>query len=513
ITSTYQYDGDNMPGLLQAVPAPYAVQLRAGTDAAMRDIQFATAADQQRSPHNPIPATSGGATPIKHVILIVRENRTFDQVLGDAGVDEGRTRAQLDGDPSLTVFGRAVTPNAHALVGDPLPGTRDPAYATADNFYSNGEASIQGHYWTTSANVSDYVEKSWRQYYSPRQHLQDPLSSIAELHNCSIFQAALRRQQQTNGRFSFRDYGETIGIANANLIADALGLPGNASPGVPEHCTPIPAADVSFAGGSNLGLDVDNRTTAKAFLANIGLSGDGVRQAGARTLPNFSYLIMAGDHTGGLAFTNTPRSRVAQNDAGLGLIVQALSHSTYWSSTAIFVLEDDSQDGLDHRDGHRNLLLVISPYARHTGADGKPGYVGHDHYSQASVLKTIELICGFPSLSTYDENASPLYDLFQDKDTSNQLTAQDRAPFTVQPAPSFINETSARYRQDKQALSFVAGAESRSLNLWVPDVAGPLLEVINWQLAHPGQAVPAALRQEQSSWHPYTFGGQDRDGG
>lgn len=513
ITSTYQYDGDTMPGLLQVVRAPDAARLRAGAIAAASDSQFAMDG-AARSRHNPIPAQPGGVTPIQHVILIVRENRTFDQELGDVGVQERRDRSQVDADPSLTVFGRDVTPNAHALVGDPVPGARDPAFAAADNFYSNGEASIQGHYWTTSADVTDYVEKSWIQYYSPRNHLQDPLSSIAEPHNCSIFQSALAREDAPGSHFSFRDYGEAIGIANAGAILDAIHLPGNASPGVPEHCTPIPRANVSFGTGSNFDLDADNRVTAKAFLSEVGLSLDGsTTTTRANALPNFSYLIMAGDHTGGLAFKNTPRSRVAQNDAGLGLIVQALSRSAYWSSTAIFVMEDDSQDGLDHRDGHRNLLYVISPYAKHVGIDDKPGYFSHYHYSQASVLRTIELICGLPPLSTYDQHADPLYDLFQDKDQPGELTAQDLAPYTLQPAPSFIDETSAQVKANRGALSSLAARESRGLDLRTPDAAGPLLEVINWQLAHPDRPVPAALRQEQRRWRPSTFDGPDRDGG
>ncbi len=513
ITSDFEYVGNNMPGLFQAAPTPDARVLAAGTRSARDDIQYAAAVDNRRGARNPIPAVAGGSTPIQHVVLIVRENRTFDQVLGDLGADQGRTRAQVDSEPAYAIFGRQTTPNAHALVGDPMPGAPDPAFATSDNFYSNGEASIQGHYWTSSANVSDYVEKSWRLYYSPRHHLQDPLSSLAEPRACSIFQSALHRQVMSHGAFTFRDYGEAMGIANPGLIATALSLPGNASLGVPEHCTAIPSANVSFANGSIFTLDSDNRIGARSFLADNGLNPDGSRLKGSSaSLRNFSYLVLPGDHTGGLAFTNTPRSRVAQNDAGLGTIVQALSHSPYWAGTAIFVMEDDSQDGLDHRDGHRNLLYVVSPFAKHVGPDGKPGFVGHFHYSQASVLKTIDLIMGFPFLSTYDQNAAPLYNLFQNKDSASQLSAADLTPFTMQPAPSYIDETTARYLAQNPTTSIVAAAESRALDLRVLDAAGPMLEVIAWQLAHPTTAVPLPLLKELNAPRSSALAFQDADG-
>ena len=497
VTSTYQYDGNNMPGLLQAVPVSGAISLQQGTTAVRADIENATADDNSSSASNPIPATIGGASPIQHVVLIVRENRTFDQVLGDVGTGEGRSQAEVNGDPAYTVFGREATPNAHALVGDPLPGSPDPAYASSDNFYSDGEASIQGHYWTTSANVSDYVEKSWRLYYSPRPHLEDPLSSLAEPGGCSIFQSALQRQSATGGAFTFKDYGEEIGVSNAAALTIALKIPGNASLGVSEHCTAIPSVDLDFANGSIFSFDTDNRHDATAFLADNGLTTAGTQVAGSKAmLRNFSYVTLPGDHTGGLAFADTPRSRVAQNDAGLGLIVQSLSHSRYWASTAIFVMEDDSQDGLDHIDGHRNLLYVISPYAKHTGPDGKPGYFSHMHYSQASVLKTIELILDLPYLSTYDQNASALYNLFQTKNLPAQLTAADLDPFVVQPLPSFIDETSAQYRKANPSTSMLPASESQGLNLQAVDLAGPMLEVVDWQLAHPVSALPQPLVKE-----------------
>jgi YVTN family beta-propeller protein len=508
----FEYDGDNMPGILQAVAAPTPQQLLSGLQVAQQDILLASTADSMRSPHNPIPARIGDPSPITHVIEVVRENRTFDQELGDLGVDEGRTSSQVDAEPAYTEIGRDVTPNAHAVAGDPVPGHGDPAFATADNFYSDGEASVQGHWWTAAANVNDYVEKSWRQYYSLRNHVYDPESTLSQPKNCSIFQSAEARTVSSGGSFTYRNYGELIGLINLSVPGVDLGFGGPKS--VPSACSAIPDSAIDPNAVQDESLDVDNRSTAQEFLSDIGLNPDGSSTGQPQNfLRNFSYITLSGDHTGGLSFAETPRSRIAENDAGLGLIVQAISHSSYWQNTAIVVMEDDSQDGLDHEDGHRNLLYVISPWAKHTGPDGKPGYVGHVHYSQASVLKTIELILGLPFLSAYDQNASALYDLFQDKDATSALTAADLAPFAVQPLPSFVPEMSACYTQQTppagcptanaamtSALAANLTARSRALDMSRIDAASPDLELILWQLSRPDQPVPAQLQREMAAW-------------
>jgi YVTN family beta-propeller protein len=514
ITSTYQYDGNNMPGLLQALPTPDPAgrTLAGWSKQVVRDIAYASAG-HGRSLNNPVPLDPGGPTPIKHVIEIVRENRTFDQVLGDLGSQEGRARTGadgVDGQPAFVTFGRDVTPNAHALLGDPVPGTSDPAFATSDRFFSDGEASIQGHWWTAAGNVTDYVEKAWPQYYSPRNHVNDPESTVTQPHNCSIFQAAVARNMLTGGQFTVRNYGELIGLQGLSVPGVNLGFAGPVD--VPDPCMAVPNTTFDPKAVTDENLDVDNRTTAQEFLADIGLNPDGSSTgSSANFLRNFSYMTLSGDHTGGLSFAETPRSRVAENDAGLGLIVQAISHSAYWKDTAIFVMEDDSQDGLDHVDGHRNVLYVISPWTRHSGPDGKPGYVSHVHYSQASVLATIEDLTGLPHLSTYDQNAAPLYDLFQDKDNPAQLTAADLQPFSVQPLPAFVPEPSTCYSQNpppagckptvaSSALRADLTARSRQLDTSGIDKASPDLEIIDWQLAHPDQPVPGQLRAELAAW-------------
>jgi hypothetical protein len=160
-------------------------------------------------------------------------------------------------------------------------------------------------------------------------------------------------------------------------------------------------------------------------------------------------MVLPEDHTTGLSATFTPRAEVAQNDAALGEILSALSHSSYWASTAVFVVEDDSQDGVDHVDGHRNVLLVASPYAKHLSANAEyGGYVGHPRYDQASVIRTMELILGLPALSSYDQNARPLYDLFQNKDQA--ASAQRCRPDPLHPCrrPVVHQRTSRRSPAD-----------------------------------------------------------------
>jgi Phosphoesterase family len=215
--------------------------------------------------------------------------------------------------------------------------------------------------------------------------------------------------------------------------------------------------------------------------------------ANGHGLADFNYMVLPEDHTTGLSATFTPRAEVAQDDAALGEILSALSHSSYWASTAVFVVEDDSQDGVDHVDGHRNVLLVASPYAKHLSANAEyGGYVGHPRYDQASVIRTMELILGLPALSSYDQNARPLYDLFQNKDQAAQLSAADLTPFTPVADPSFINErvadlpqTSATTALERQSQAMPKGE----------DPQGPILEQIDWQ-ASTDRPIPPALKQE-----------------
>ena len=474
-----------------------------------------------RSPHNPVPdAAHAGQSPIKHVLYIVRENRTYDQVYGDLG----KTRDDVNADPNYQYLASA-TPQGHAIVSQ---------FASSDNFFSDGEASVQGHWWTTSANVTDWIEKAWRLNYSNRNRGSDFLAPVAEPERCSLFQSALTKQDQSGGSFTLRNYGEFYGA----VTPDGNGLPVNSpcnpflGPNTAKYTGPIytdtkavPCAgahpptgcalvnallsvgnfpiysytDLGYPNAINgdANLSVDDRLGAAAFLKDIGLNPDGSPAAAGPAngigLANFSYMVLPEDHTTGLAATFTPRAEVAQNDAALGEIISALSHSSYWSSTAVFVVEDDSQDGIDHVDGHRNVLLVASPYTKHVSANGSyGGYIGHQRYDQASVIRTMELILGLPALSSYDQNARPLYDLFQNKDQASELTPADLKPFSPVASPRFINETVAGLRQTPavKALERLSRAMPKG-----EDKQGPILEQIDWQ-ATTSRSLPPALRAE-----------------
>jgi len=393
---------------------------------------------------------------------------------------------------------------------------------------------VQGHWWTTSANVTDWIEKAWRLNYSNRNRGSDFLAPVAEPERCSLFQSALAKQNQSGGSFTLRNYGEFYGA----VTPDGNGLPVSSacSPflgpnsatytgslytdSAPVPCTvPSPLAgcgvinslltvgnfpiysytDLGYPNAINgdANLSVDDRLGAAEFLKDIGLNADGSPAASGPAnghgLASFNYMVLPEDHTTGLGATFTPRAEVAQNDAALGEMLSALSHSSYWSSTAVFVVEDDSQDGIDHVDGHRNVMLVASPYTKHVSANGKySGYIGHQRYDQASVIRTMELILGLPALSSYDQSARPLYDLFQNKDQAAQLTASDLTPFTPVGDPPFIDERVADLPQAAATQALIRQSKAMPKG---EDTQGPILEQIDWQ-ATTNRPIPQALKQE-----------------
>ena len=369
-------------------------------------------ADAQVRPSDPQPAPAGTPLrpdgPIKHVFYVVRENRTYDQILGDV--------AKGDGDPKLALFGGDITPNAHALAD---------RFGLIDHVYANSEASIDGHFWTSAAKVSDYVNKAWFQNYANRGRPYDfGVYAVTWPANRFLFDQAERQG------ISYFNYGEaiagTIGLfpdkdrtpsdldeVNKKFAKSDLGPNGcysnDASIGT-DAITGLEVYDGAVPVGAKPGATSRSQCFQTRFTA----------QQATGSVPAFNYLVLTNDHTNTLsAGARTPQSMIADNDEGLGRIVDTISHSAIWKSSAIFVIEDDSQDGADHVDAHRIPAFVISPYTT-------PGKVVPRRYDFLSVIRSMELILGMKPLGLFDQMAVPMYDAF---------TAQpaNDAPYTFAP--------------------------------------------------------------------------------
>lgn len=370
------YIGDMFHGTLSVIPVPDAAALGHYTAQVYANTPFSQALETAAAgePGNPIPRKAGDPTPIKHVFYVLKENRTYDQVLGD--MPEG------NGDSTLCLFGRDVTPNAHAIAAD---------FVLLDNFYVNAEVSADGHNWSMAGYATDFVEKNWPTNYSGRGGNYDFDGSRPAANPTKGF----IWDYCSRAGVTFRNYGEFMDNGDPTLpvLKD------------PKHyCKRYP--------GWNLGIQDIYRESVfeKDF--------DSLVNAGA--LPQFCTIYLPNDHTSGLSKgAYSPISQVADNDLALGLLIEHISHSPVWKQSAIFVLEDDAQDGPDHVDAHRSPAYVISPYIRrHT--------VDHTLYSTTSILRTMELILGLPPMSQYDAASTSLWNSFS--------ATPDTTAFTVRPA-------------------------------------------------------------------------------
>jgi DNA-binding beta-propeller fold protein YncE len=326
---------------------------------------------------SPIPATVGGVSPIKHVFYVIRENRTYDQVLGD--LTEG------NGDPKLTIFGREITPNAHALAQN---------FVVFDNFFVDADVSYNGHSYSTAAYATDFVEKMWQAMYArggiPYLSeggglLRNPFGNISAPPGGYIWDYARR------SNVSVRSYGEFVHHTFRGPGANPDVIAVEAVPGLKGLVAP------AFAGWD---LEItDNKRIDNWQQEFRQFERDG-------TLPQLSIIRLPNDHTAGARpGAPTPRAMMADNDVALGRLVETISNSVYWKDSAIFAVEDDAQAGPDHVDSHRSVLLVASPFAKRVSVD-------HTFYSTASVLRTIELILGLTPMSQYDAAATPMHAAF-----------------------------------------------------------------------------------------------------
>ncbi|MCS7022821.1 MAG: beta-propeller fold lactonase family protein [Gemmataceae bacterium] len=327
---------------------------------------------------NPIPRKLGEPSPIKYVIYIIKENRTYDQVFGDLAAGPHPIG---NGDPELCLFPEPVTPNHHKIARE---------FVLLDNFYVDGEVSADGHEWSMGAYATDFVEKLWPLTYrgSPRKTFGYPAEGL--LDPAARPAGGYLWDRAREAGVSYRSYGEWIDNGAKN--PDGTFQPGKARVKALEgHFDPW------FRGYDLEYPDVKRAERFISELRRFEKEGD---------MPRLQIVRLPNDHTAGTRVGMlTPTAYVADNDLALGLIVEAVSHSKFWKQTAIFVVEDDAQNGPDHVDAHRTVALVISPYT-------KRRFVDSTLYSTSSMLRTMELILGLKPMSQFDAAARPMYNSF-----------------------------------------------------------------------------------------------------
>jgi YVTN family beta-propeller protein len=383
-------------GILQKIEAPGDAELARMTEQARRDArvpQVLAARDRDEVRRDvipvPVPQHPGEPSVFEHVVYVIKENRTFDQVYGDMG--KGNV------DPSLCIFGREVTPNQHALAEQ---------FVLLDNFYCNGVCSADGHSWATEGSVTPYLERSFGGFHRSYTFGDDPLTfSSSGFVWDHVLAAGL----------SFRNYGEfdyagtephsSYAEVYQDFVAGERKIKFAKKIGV-ERMRRYAAPEYP-----GWGLNIPDVVRADAFVRELGQyekSGEWL---------NFMIVYLPDDHTSGTSpGTPTPRSYVADNDLALGRVVEAITKSRFWARTCIFVIEDDPQDGFDHVDGHRSGCLVISPYT-------KRGEVVSEFYNQASVLHTMERMMGITAANQLYAAAPLMTSCFTDKGDLRGFTA------------------------------------------------------------------------------------------
>jgi DNA-binding beta-propeller fold protein YncE len=396
-------------------------------------------------------AFPGGHSPIRYVIYIIKENRTYDQVFGDLKPGNG--------DPSLVMFGEDVTPNQHALARQ---------FGIVDNFYCSGEVSGNGHVWSMAAITSDYTEKTWQIGYRGDEHTYDYEGEVA--HGLPLEEGLADVNEPVTGYLwgnvdrhglTHRNYGEYVqtqwcdeprernsarggtplvagegcsakSVRKGEPLPSNVGEPhGTASPW--PWSVPLPARNVATKPElrghfdprfPDFRLDYPDQLRVDEFL-NEFEQFVGARKSGQGTeLPQFVILRLPNDHTAGTHVgLPTPAASVADNDLAVGRVVEAVSHSPYWDDTALFVLEDDAQDGADHVDAHRSIALVVSKYA--PGSAQSP-YVDSNFYTTVSMVHTMEALLGIPPMNNNDALAPVMAPLFSGAGTQKPFAADAR---------------------------------------------------------------------------------------
>jgi DNA-binding beta-propeller fold protein YncE len=444
---------------------------------------------------------------IKHIIYIIKENRTYDQILGDLKQDG---KPVGNGDPSLTMYGEAVTPNEHKLAMQ---------FGVLDNFYDSGEVSGDGHVWSNAAIGTDYLEKTWEQSYRGGQRTYDFEGVVAE--GLPLEQKIPDVNEPTSGYLwgnlaahgkTFYHFGEFIastfcsgakttnpqqgpllpgGNCEHKAIAPGEGIPAEWGGGVSKWPWPIPlmASNIAtkpelvghFAEESpDFNLAVPDQIRVEVFLRHLkAWAAD--REQGKDTMPAFITMRLGNDHTAGTRPGGpTPKASVADNDLAVGRLVEAISHSSFWDDTAFFILEDDAQDGGDHVDAHRSVALVISKYSPHA-TDGAP-FVDSRFYSTVSVIRTMETLLGLPPMNNNDAFSSLISTLFTGPGDQPAYTAD-------------VSNRENNLIYTANAKTAPGAKESMKMDFRHADHADPeKLNVILWKDAMGNKPVPAMLK-------------------
>jgi YVTN family beta-propeller protein len=358
-----QYIGGLFKGTLSIINEPTTNQLSVYSQVVYKNTPYTKEKEKTASGEtgNPIPMKLGDKSPIKYVFYIIKENRTYDQVLGD--VPEG------NGDPSLVLFGSNITPNQHKLAKE---------FVLLDNFYVDAEVSADGHNWSMGGYATDYLEKTWPTSYGGRggEYDAEGNRSVANNKNGFIWDFCKR------AGVSFRTYGEFADDYKPNIPV----LKDN-------FCTYFTSWDQTVSDTARVHQwqqDFDSMLAIKK-------------------VPQLNTIRLINDHTEGLRKGRpTPFAHVADNDLAVGLFIEHLSKSAIWNESVVFIVEDDAQNGADHVDAHRSPAYVVGPHV-------KRNFVDHTMYSTTSILRTIELILGLPAMSQYDAAATSMWNCFAAK--------------------------------------------------------------------------------------------------
>jgi len=419
--------GYNFVGTVQTVATPSKAEMARYTRQVFNNNQWAGVAERDQQGHHDarpvaVPRRTGDPSSIKHVFMIVKENRTYDQVLGDD--------PRGNGDPALAQFGRRVTPNTHALAK---------TFPLIDNLYSDGTNSAEGHHWLDQAFVNNYMQQMYGNYTRSYQ-TGDPLSNVKSGWIWENAQA--HRKKATNWGEQIKSYTDSAGMRTPNdwqgWLHDSKVLDGSA-PGPLKYPlgtytakTDIPSLQrITKPNFPNFDLHIPDQYRAAMF------DNDFANYVKHGNLPALNLAWIMSDHTSGTKPGGiSPEAYVADNDLAVGRMVDTISHSKYWKDSAIFVVEDDSQNGVDHVDGHRAPVEVISPYA-------KRGAVVHSYYSELNVIRTIEQILGLPPMNQQDMTAEPMYDAFTNKPNPTPYTHLPNEVSLTETNPAVTPTTSA----------------------------------------------------------------------